>query len=44
VTGAQPYRMYVATVSQLWVLCPREPRTPCALHGLSKDHRALVEP
>ncbi|GIJ44383.1 hypothetical protein Val02_12690 [Virgisporangium aliadipatigenens] len=44
VTGAEPYRMYVASVSRLWVLCPREPRTPCALHGLSKDHRALVEP
>jgi len=44
VTGDEPYRTYVATVSELWVLCPREPRTPCALHGLSKDHRARVEP
>jgi Pyridoxamine 5'-phosphate oxidase len=43
VTGPAPYRMYRATASQLWVLCPREPRRPCALHGLAKDHRAVIE-
>ncbi|MEV4343005.1 pyridoxamine 5'-phosphate oxidase family protein [Actinoplanes sp. NPDC049596] len=42
VTGPSGYRLYRATVSDLWVLCPREPRTPCELHGLSKDHRARV--
>jgi pyridoxine/pyridoxamine 5'-phosphate oxidase len=39
VTGAAPYRLYRLTASDLWVLCPREPRQPCALHGLAKDHR-----
>jgi nitroimidazol reductase NimA-like FMN-containing flavoprotein (pyridoxamine 5'-phosphate oxidase superfamily) len=42
VTGESPYRMYRATATELWVLCPREPREPCALHGLAKDHRAPV--
>jgi nitroimidazol reductase NimA-like FMN-containing flavoprotein (pyridoxamine 5'-phosphate oxidase superfamily) len=42
VTGTSPYRLYRATASDLWVLCPREPRQPCALHGLAKDHRARV--
>jgi len=42
VTGPAPYRIYRATASELWVLCPREPRQPCPLHGLAKDHRALV--
>ena len=43
VSGAAPYRMYRATASEMWVLCPREPRQPCALHGLAKDHRAVIE-
>lgn len=43
VSGAEPYRMYRATASEMWVLCPREPRQPCALHGLAKDHRAVIE-
>ena len=44
VTGSSPYRLYQATASDLWVLCPREPRQPCPLHGLAKDHRARVHP
>ena len=42
VTGSAPYRLYRATASEMWVLCPREPRQPCPLHGLAKDHRAGV--
>lgn len=42
VTGPSPYRLYQATASNLWVLCPREPRQPCPLHGLSHDHRTPV--
>jgi nitroimidazol reductase NimA-like FMN-containing flavoprotein (pyridoxamine 5'-phosphate oxidase superfamily) len=42
VSGSAPYRLYQATAADLWVLCPREPRQPCPLHGLSKDHRARV--
>jgi hypothetical protein len=44
VTGPAPYRLYQVTVSDLWVLCPREPGHPCPLHGLSGDHRAEVSP
>lgn len=43
VTGSSPYRLYQATASDLWVLCPREPRQPCRLHGLAKDHRARID-
>jgi predicted pyridoxine 5'-phosphate oxidase superfamily flavin-nucleotide-binding protein len=42
VTGSAPYRLYRATASDLWVLCPREPRQPCPRHGRNKDHRARV--
>ena len=42
VSGAAPYRLYRAIASDLWVLCPREPRQPCLLHGLAKDHRTRV--
>lgn len=42
VTGSSRYRLYRATASALWVLCPREPRQPCPLHGLAHDHRARV--
>ncbi|TDE15039.1 pyridoxamine 5'-phosphate oxidase family protein [Jiangella asiatica] len=42
VTGPAPYRLYQATASDLWILCPREPRQPCALHGLATDHRVSV--
>jgi nitroimidazol reductase NimA-like FMN-containing flavoprotein (pyridoxamine 5'-phosphate oxidase superfamily) len=41
-TAPSPYRLYQATASNMWVLCPREPRQPCPLHGLAKDHRARV--
>ena len=44
VTAPAPYRLYRATASDMWVLCPREPRQPCPLHGLAKDHRARVFP
>jgi hypothetical protein len=43
VTGPSPYRLYRAAASHLWVLCPREPRQPCPLHGLAQDHRASVD-
>jgi hypothetical protein len=42
VTGPAQYRLYRATASEMWVLCPREPRQPCPLHDLAKDHRARV--
>jgi hypothetical protein len=42
VTAPSPYRLYVVTVSDMWVLCPREPRLPCPLHGIAQDHRARV--
>ncbi|GAA0449312.1 hypothetical protein Ade02nite_58250 [Paractinoplanes deccanensis] len=42
VTAPSGYRLYRASVSDLWVLCPRAPREPCELHGLAKDHRARV--
>lgn len=42
VTGPAPYRLYQATVSDMWVLCPRGPRQPCPLHGLAMDHRTRV--
>jgi nitroimidazol reductase NimA-like FMN-containing flavoprotein (pyridoxamine 5'-phosphate oxidase superfamily) len=43
VTGPSPYRLYRATASEVWVLCPREPRQPCPRHGLAQDHRARVD-
>lgn len=43
VTGPSPYRLYRATVSDLWVLCPREPGQPCPLHGFAQDHRTRIE-
>lgn len=42
VTEPAAYRLYRVTVSDMWVLCPREPRQPCQLHGLARDHRARV--
>jgi nitroimidazol reductase NimA-like FMN-containing flavoprotein (pyridoxamine 5'-phosphate oxidase superfamily) len=42
VTGPAPYRLYRAIASDMWVLCPRQPRQPCPLHGLAKDHRTRV--
>jgi hypothetical protein len=37
-----PYRLYRATASQHWVLCPRETGQPCEPHGKSFDHRLAV--
>jgi hypothetical protein len=42
VTGSSPYRLYRATATAVWVLCPREPKQPCRLHGVAKDHRTRV--
>ena len=44
VTAPSPYRLYRATVSEAFVLCPRAPRQPCELHGIAADHRAPVTP
>ncbi|WP_433076661.1 pyridoxamine 5'-phosphate oxidase family protein [Dactylosporangium sp. CA-052675] len=43
VTGSSPYRLYRATATSVWVLCPREPGQPCPLHGRANDHRTAVE-
>lgn len=43
VSGSSPYRLYRATATDLWVLCPREPGQPCPPHGLVKDHRTRIE-
>lgn len=43
VTGSSPNRLYQMRVSDLWVLCPREPGQPCPLHGLAQDHRTRIE-
>jgi Pyridoxamine 5'-phosphate oxidase len=38
-----PYRLYLATIFQAWVLCPRDdPAGPCAVHGRAVDHRIPV--
>lgn len=42
VVAPSDYRLYRAHVSRMWVLCPREPRTPCGLHGIAADHRAEI--
>jgi Pyridoxamine 5'-phosphate oxidase len=39
-----PYRLYRATVSEHFVICPRESGQPCALHGIAADHRTAVAP
>jgi Pyridoxamine 5'-phosphate oxidase len=36
-----PYRLYRATVSQHWILCPRT-AGPCVHHGMPFDHRTAV--
>ena len=41
-TGDSPWRLYQAAATELWVLCPGEPRRACTLHHISKDHRARV--
>lgn len=37
-----PYRLYRASISAHWMLCPRTAGMPCANHGISYDHRAPV--
>jgi pyridoxine/pyridoxamine 5'-phosphate oxidase len=44
VSAPSEYRLYRATVSEAFVLCPREPRQPCPRHGIAADHRAPVVP
>lgn len=36
------YRLYRATVSQHWILCPRDSGQPCSIHGHTFDHRTPV--
>jgi hypothetical protein len=43
VTGAAPWRLYRARATQVWVLCPRDPRQACPRHGRTDDHRVRVE-
>ncbi len=42
VTGDSPWCFYRAVASELWVLCPRQPRQGCPLHDIAQDHRARV--
>jgi hypothetical protein len=44
VTAPSPWRLYRATVTDAYVLCPREPRQPCPLHSMAVDHRTPVVP
>ena len=44
VTAPSPYRLYRVAVTEAFVLCPREPRQPCALHSINADHRTPVVP
>lgn len=43
-SGAEPWRLYRAHATEVWVLCPRAPRQACPLHGRTDDHRELVHP
>ena len=36
------YRLYRATVSQHFILCPRTPGQACTVHGRAFDHRTEV--
>jgi hypothetical protein len=42
VNGPSTWRLYHARASHLWVLCPRDPRQPCQLHGRADDHRERI--
>jgi hypothetical protein len=44
VTAPAEYRLYSARIDEAYVLCPREPRHPCPVHGIAADHRAPVTP
>lgn len=37
-----PYRLYRATATRHWVLCPRPDGQPCEPHGIAYDHRTPV--
>lgn len=43
-TPPSDFRLYRATVSEAFVLCPREPRQPCPVHSIAADHRTPVVP
>jgi Pyridoxamine 5'-phosphate oxidase len=38
-----PLRLYRATASQQFILCPRKYPEPCPIHGRSDDHRVAVQ-
>jgi Pyridoxamine 5'-phosphate oxidase len=44
VVAPSPWRLYQANITEASVLCPREPRQPCPLHGISGDHRTPAVP
>ncbi|MDT0215660.1 pyridoxamine 5'-phosphate oxidase family protein [Rothia sp. ARF10] len=44
VTGGSPWRLWHVRADEVWVLCPRDPRQPCPLHGRTDDHRERVHP
>jgi hypothetical protein len=44
VTPPSPYRLYRATATRAFVLCPREPRQACPLHSIAADDRTPVVP
>ena len=44
VSPPSDYRLYRATVTAAFVLCPRPPRQPCPLHAIDADHRTPVAP
>jgi uncharacterized pyridoxamine 5'-phosphate oxidase family protein len=44
VSPPSAYRLYRASVTEAFVLCPREPRQPCPLHSIAADHRTAVVP
>jgi hypothetical protein len=37
-----PHRLFKATVSQHWILCPRTSGQLCPIHGRAYDHRTPV--
>lgn len=44
VSHPAPYRLYRATVSEHFVICPRDAGLPCDRHGIAADHRTSVRP
>jgi hypothetical protein len=38
-----PLRLYRATASQQFILCPRKYPEPCPIHGRTDDHRIAVQ-